>query len=69
MMDDSAIMFDEIIDAEAKSNSEETKTVLTNFIEQTITCKTQIFFILFAFLLITIGLLIPVSIYCYLLKY
>ena len=69
MMDDSAIMFDEIIGAEAKSNSEETKTVLTNFIEQTITCKTQIFFILFAFLLITIGLLIPVSIYCYLLKY
>ena len=69
MMDDSAIMFDEIIDAEAKSNSEETKTVLTNFIEQTITCKTQIFFILFAFLLVTIGLLIPVSIYCYLLKY
>ena len=69
MMDDSALMFDEIIDAEAKSNSEETKTVLTNFIEQTITCKTQIFFILFAFLLVTIGLLIPVSIYCYLLKY
>ena len=50
MMDDSAIMFDEIIDAEAKSNSEETKTVLTNFIEQTITCKTQNFFFICIFI-------------------
>ena len=30
-MDDSAITWDEIIDAEVKSNNEETKTVPTNF--------------------------------------
>ena len=30
-MDDSAIMCDEIIDAEAKLNDEETKTIPTNF--------------------------------------
>ena len=34
-----------------------------------ITCKTQNFYILFAFLLIVITLLIAVSIYCYLIKY
>ena len=33
------------------------------------TCKTQNFYILLAFLLITIVLLIAVSIYCYLIKY
>ena len=33
------------------------------------TCKTQNFYILFGFLLITIALLIAVSIYCYLIKY
>ena len=31
IMDDSAIMCDEIIDAEAKLNDEETKTIPTNF--------------------------------------
>ena len=33
------------------------------------TCKTQNFYILLAFVLITIALLIAVSIYCYLIKY
>ena len=34
-----------------------------------ITCKLQNFYILFAFLLIAIALLIAVSIYCYLINY
>ena len=38
-MDDSAIMCDETIRAEAKSNSEE--TVPSNFNEKKATCKTQ----------------------------
>ena len=68
-MDDSAITCDEIIDAEAKFNNEETKTFPTNFNEKKITYKMQNFYILLAFLLITIELLIPASIYCYLIKY
>ena len=55
-------MCDEIIE-------EETKTVLTNFDEKEVVCKTRKFYILLAFLLITILLLIAVSIYCYLIKY
>ena len=67
------ITCDEIIesydeDAEAKSYNK-TKTILTNFNEKKATCKTQNFYILHAFLLITIALLIAVSIYCYLIKY
>ena len=52
-MDDSAIMCDEIIDAEAKSNSnaksneEEAKPVPANFNEKNITCKIQNFTCLF----------------------
>ena len=57
-MDDSAIKCDEIIDVE------ETKAIL-----KSITCKTQNFYILRNFLLITITLFIAVSIYCYLIKY
>ena len=57
-MDDSAIICDKIIDAE------ETKTIPKNM-----PCKTQNFYILLTFLLITIALLIAVSIYCYLIKY
>ena len=76
-MDNLVIMCDEVIDAvaEAKSNDktesddEETKTVPPNFNEKNITCKTQNLYILLAFLLITIILLIAVSIYCYLIKY
>ena len=69
IMDYSVITCDEIIDAKFNSNNEETKAVLTNFDETKITCKTQNFYILLAFLLITIALLIGVSIYCYLIKY
>ena len=52
------IICDEII------NSEE-----TNFNEKNITCKTESFYILLSFLLITITLLIAVNTYCYLIKY
>ena len=38
----------------------------TNFSEKKATCKMQNFYILLAFLLIAIALLIVVSIYCYL---
>ena len=58
-------MCDEIID----SYDEETKTLPTNFNEKKGTCKTQNFYTLLAFLLITIALLAAVSIYCYLIKY
>ena len=54
---------------EAKSNHIEARAVPTNFNEKILTCKTQNFYILLAFLLITITLLIAVSIYCYLMKY
>ena len=72
-MDDSAITCDEVIesyheDAEAKLY-DETKTISTNFNEIKATCKTQNFYILLAFLSITIALLIAVSISCYLIKY
>ena len=67
-MDDSAITCDEMIesnyeDAEAKSYDE------TNFSENKATCKTQNSYVLLAFSLITIALLIAVSIYCYLITY
>ena len=55
-------MCDEIIE-------EETKTVTTNFNEKNAICKSKFFFILLAFLLITVALWVAVSIYCYLLKY
>ena len=64
-MDDSMIMCDEIIE----SYDEETKTIPTNFNEKTATYKMQNFYILLAFLLITIALLIVVNIYYYLIKY
>ena len=40
-----------------------------NFHEKKATCKTQDFYILLTFLLITTALFITVSIYCYLIKY
>ena len=58
------ITCDEIIDAEAKSNNEQTNTIPKNKI-----CETKSFYILLAFLLITTALLIAVRIYCYLMKY
>ena len=63
-MDDSAIMCDEVI----KPYDKETKTIPTNFNEKKAICKMRNFYILLAFLLITIVLLIAVSIYCYLMK-
>ena len=57
-MDCSVITCDEIIEVGK-----------TNFNEKNITCKTQNFFILLGFLLITISLLIAVSVYCHLMKY
>ena len=66
IIDNSVITCDEIIDSdvEAKSYDEERKTILKNII-----FETKSFYILLAFLLITIALLIAVSIYCYLIKY
>ena len=49
-----------------KDDDEETKT---NFNEKKAACKTQNFYILLAFLLITVALLTPISIYGYLIKY
>ena len=43
---------------------EEIKTIPTNFNEKKLVSKIQNFYILFAFLLITIALLIAVTIYC-----
>ena len=60
IIDNAAIMCDEVIE----SYDEE-----TNFNEKKATCKRQNFYILLAFFLITIALLIAVSIYCYLIKY
>ena len=57
-MDDSGIICDEIVDIKGR-----------HFNEKKVTCKTQRFYLLLAFLLITIVLLIAVSIYCYLIKY
>ena len=62
IIDDSVIMCDEIIDAE-------TETIPTNFNERNITCKTHNLYILLAFLLITIPLLIAVIINCSLIIY
>ena len=64
-MDDSAILCGEVI----KSYYEEIKTIPTSFNKKNIICKIQSFYILLAFLLITITLFIAVSIYCYLIKY
>ena len=64
-MDDSVIMWGEVIN----SYDDETKTIPKNFNEKKATCETQNFYILLAFLSITIALLIAVSIYCYLIKY
>ena len=51
-------MCDEVIE----SWDEKRKTVLTNFNQKKATCKTQNFYVLFAFLLTTIALMIAVII-------
>ena len=50
-MDDSAIICDEVM----KSYDEEVKAISRNFNEKKVACKTQKFYILLAFLLITIA--------------
>ena len=59
-MDDSVIICDEVIESFKKE---------TNFYEKKATCKMENFYILLAFLLIIIEILIAVSIYCYLITY
>ena len=61
IIDNSVITCDDIIDAGVKSYHEETKPVPTSFNEKNMTCKTQNTYVLHAFLLITITLLIAVS--------
>ena len=59
-MDDSAIVCDEVIDVDAKlcpKDYDETKTIPTNFNEKKVNWKMQNFYILLAFLLVTIALL------------
>ena len=68
IIDDSVILCCEIIEAEAKSYDEETKTVTTNFNEKNAICKTKNFSISLTFLLIRIALLIVYSIYFCLIK-
>ena len=65
IIDDSEIASDEVIE----SNVEEIKTIPTTFNEKIITYRTKNYYILLAFLQITIVLLIVVGIYCYLIKY
>ena len=65
IVDNSAIMCDEMIEL----YNDETKKIPTNFNKEKTTCKMQNFYILLAFFLITITLLIGVSISCYLVNY
>ena len=58
-MDDSAVKCDEIVEPFHEER---------NFNEKKATCKMENFYILLAFLSITIALLIAVSIYFYLIK-
>ena len=51
------------------TNTVSTKSIPTNFTEKNMIWKTKIFYILLAFLLINIILLIVFSNYCYLIKY
>ena len=64
-MDDLEIICGEVIE----SYNEQIKTIPKNFNEKKAICKNQNFYILLAFLLITVALLIALSIYCYLIKY
>ena len=59
IMNDSAVTRDENV----KSFYEETKTIPAYSDEKKVTCKTQYFYVLLAFLLIAITLLIDASIY------
>ena len=65
IIDDLAIICDEIME----SYDEETKTILSDFKEKKEACKTKNCYILLAFLLVTLELLIAANIYCYLIEY
>ena len=62
-MDDSIVRCDEIFE------EEETKIITTNFNEKNAICKTQNLYILLAFLLIPITLLMAISIYSYMIRH
>ena len=64
IMNHSAIICDEVIE----SYDKERKTIPRNFNEKKGICKKQNFYILLAFLLITIALMIAVKINCYLIN-
>ena len=64
-MDESAGTCDKFVE----SYDEEKKLIQTNFSEKKATCEMQNFYILLAFLLMTIALMIALSIYYYLIKY
>ena len=64
IMNHSAIIYDKVIE----SYDKERKTIPRNFNEKKGICKTQNFYILLAFLLITIALMIAVNINCYLIN-
>ena len=63
-MDDPAIIGDKIIE----SYDKETKTIPTNFNEKDAVSETKSFYILLAFLLLTIALFIAVRTCCHLIK-
>ena len=65
IMHDSTIICNELI----KLYEEKMKIIPSHSHDKKITCKTQIFYIMLAFLLITVSLLIAVRIYCYMIKY
>ena len=65
-MDDLTIICDKVIKS---YDDEEIKTIPTNFNEKKAISKMNNFYILLAFLLIIIVLLVAVRIYCYLIKY
>ena len=60
IIDNSVMMCDEIIEVETKLYVKKRKTNTTNFNEKNSTCKTQNFYILLAFLLVTTALLMAV---------
>ena len=70
IMVDSAITCDEFIESHNEDENAKPKSYdETNFNEKKATCKMQNLYILLAFLLITVALLIAVTIYCYLIQY
>ena len=70
IIDDSVITCDEILDAEAKLQDEETETIPTKFNGKNIAIKAKKYiYILLTLLLITNSFLIVVIVYCYVVKY